>query len=256
MILADLYKCVGHSVLLHMAFEAVARDIVNRMIVCHVDGLASIESTDAYHALLSGFSRELSRGVEDKKQIRAAVLRYYDELSRRSARDLDSVQTIGFFSRVLQEAFKIPFRLDFYDVRKQAEGIVGFLYQDALLGGNYGMNYMRGIFFDLQQNDVSGIDIREAILDDFSEVYPKTRVAPRANDIARMNAMFEEFFGMVLDLEITDEMDEDRDQYMKKDQMMRMGESDSASHPVAGPGLKSLAEIDTRLRSLIKTFNA
>ena len=166
--------------LLHMAFEAVARDIVDRMVLCRVDGLASIESTEAYQALLSGFSRELSRGVEDKKQIRAAVLRYYDELSRRSARDLDSVQTIGFFSRVLQEAFKIPFRLDFYDVRKQAEGIVGFLYQDALLGGNYGMNYMRGIFFDLQQNDVSGIDIREAILGDFSEVYPKTRVAPRA----------------------------------------------------------------------------
>ena len=242
--------------LLHMAFEAVARDIVNRMIVCRVDGLASIESTEAYQALLSGFSRELSRGVEDKKQIRAAVLRYYDELSRRSARDLDSVQTMGFFSRVLQEAFKIPFRLDFYDVRKQAEGIVGFLYQDALLGGNYGMNYMRGIFFDLQRNDVSGIDLRGAILDDFSEVYPKTWVAPRANDIDRMNAMFEEIFEMVLDLEITGEMDEDRDEYMKKDQMMHTGESYSASNPVAGPGLQSLAEIDTRLRSLIKTFNA
>ena len=205
---------------------------------------------------MSGFSRELSRGVEDKKQIRAAVLRYYDELSRRSARDLDSVQTMGFFSRVLQEAFKIPFRLDFYDVRKQAEGIVGFLYQDALLGGNYGMNYMRGIFFDLQRNDVSGIDLRGAILDDFSEVYPKTRVAPRANDIVKMNDMFEEIFEMVLDLEITESMDEDRDEYMKKDRMMHTGESDSASHPVAGPGLQSLAEIDTRLRSLIKTFNA
>ena len=50
MILADLYKCVGHSVLLHMAFEAVARDIVDRMVRCRVDGLARIESTDAYQA--------------------------------------------------------------------------------------------------------------------------------------------------------------------------------------------------------------
>ena len=239
-----------------MAFEAVAQGIVDRMVRCRVDDIGRIDHTDAYRALMSEFSDQLSRTDEEKKQIRAAVLRYYDELSRRSARDLDSVQTMGFFSRVLQEAFKIPFRLDFYDVRKQAEGIVGFLYQDALLGGNYGMNYMRGIFSDLRRNDVSGIDLRGAILDDFSEVYPKTRVAPRANDIARMNAMFEEFFGMILDLEITDEMGKDRDEYMKKDRMMHTGESDSASHPVAGPGLQSLAEIDTRLRSLIKTFNA
>ena len=71
-----------------------------------------------------------------------------------------------------------------------------------------------------------------------------------------MNDMFEEIFEMVLDLEITESMDEDRDEYMKKDRMMHTGESDSASYPVAGPGLQSLAEIDTRLRSLIKTFNA